>query len=77
MQTRRLLLLPGKLQYNRHNPLPEQRLGFLLATECIVYVHKVSCQFIIALVHQPEKDMQVMDTIEDEGLVLLEILNVL
>ena len=60
-----------------HDPGPEQRFRFLLATEGIVNINQVFCEFIKAFIHHPEKDVEIMDSIENKGLVLLEIFNVL
>ncbi len=60
-----------------HHPFPQQCLSFLLTTEGIVNIDKISGQFVKALIHHPEKDVEVMNTVEDKRLVFLEIFDIL
>jgi hypothetical protein len=63
--------------YDRHDALPQQSFCLCLALKRIIDVDQMIGKLVKALVHQPIKNVQVMYAIEDEGLVLLEILNVL
>lgn len=62
---------------DRHHPGLEQCLSFCLAAEGIVDVDQVSRQLVKALGHHPKENMQIMDTVKNEGLVFLVLLNIL
>ena len=56
--------------------LPYKFFGLRLAAEGIVDIDQVVRQFVVALIHDPEKDVEIMNAIENEGLVFLEIVQV-
>ena len=58
-------------------PCFEQGDSFLLAAEGIVNIDQVVGEQVIPLAHQPNENMEVVDAVEDEGLVLFKVLFVL
>ena len=51
--------------------------NLLFAAEGVVNVDYIISKLIISLIHQPEKDVQVMNAVKDERFILHELLFVL
>ena len=47
-------------------PLLHHPNRLFLRTEHVVYVYQILGEFVVAFGHEPDEDVQVMDTIEDQ-----------